>query len=186
MVRLLGISGSLRKASLNTALLRSAQQVSGPDATLEVATLHGIPLYDGDEEAESGVPAAVEALKAQIIASDGVILCTPEYNSGMPGVMKNAFDWLSRPPGDIGKVFGGRPVAVLGATPSGFGTTLAQAAWLPVLKHLGANIWTGGRLGVSQAHTHLGADGRYDEETLKSLGNFVQGFAAWAGARRRS
>lgn len=185
MTNLLGISGSLRKGSFNTALLRTAQQLTGAGAKLDIATLHGIPLYDGDEEAASGIPAAVTALKAQIIASDGVILCTPEYNSGMPGVMKNAFDWLSRPPDEIAKVFGGRPVALLGATPSGFGTTLAQAAWLPVLKHLGANIWTGGRLGVSQAHTHLGADGTYDEETRKHLANFVQGFAAWAQARRK-
>jgi len=124
VTRLLGISGSLRKGSFNTALLRAAQQVAEPDVQVEIATLHEIPLYDGDVEASSGIPGAVKALKEMVIASDGVLLATPEYNGGIPGVMKNAIDWLSRPGTDIPKVFRGRPFALLGATPGGFGTVL--------------------------------------------------------------
>lgn len=183
MVRLLGISGSLRKDSFNTALLRAAQQEAGSEVEVETATLHGIPLYDGDVEAASGEPAAITALKSRIVACDGFMIFTPEYNSGIPGVAKNAFDWLSRPPADMARVFRGRPVAVLGATPSGFGTLLSQAAWLPVLKHMGAEIWAGGRLGVSAAHTKLDAAGQFDADTRKALATFVQGFAAWVKAR---
>ena len=87
-------------------------------------TLHGIPLYDGDVEAAEGIPAAVAALKEEIVAADGLLLVTPEYNNGIPGVFKNAIDWLSRPAADIGRVFGGRPVAVIGASPGQFGTML--------------------------------------------------------------
>jgi chromate reductase len=184
MVKLLGISGSLRAGSFNTALLRAAQQVAVGHITVEIATLHGIPLYDGDLEAASGIPAAVEALKAKVIASDGVIISTPEYNSGIPGVMKNGFDWLSRPQTDIAKVFGGRPVAIMGATPSGFSTLLAQNAWLPTLRHLGANLWTGGRVVVPHAHT-LMKDGEFTDEAIrKQVAVFVQGFATYTQTRK--
>ncbi|MGC4029626.1 MAG: NADPH-dependent FMN reductase [Steroidobacteraceae bacterium] len=184
MVRLLGISGSLRKASYNTTLLRAAQQGAGSSVAIDIATLHGIPLYDGDVEASSGVPEAVTALKERIVASDALLLATPEYNSSFPGVMKNAFDWLSRPPADMARVFGGRPVAVLGASPSGFGTVLAQAAWLPVLRHLGAQIWTSSRLAVSAANTKVDAEGNFDAATRAALSAFVQGFADWVQSRR--
>ena len=135
MIQLLGISGSLRKASLNTALLRAAADLV-EDARLEIATLHGIPLYDGDSEAADGLPPAVQALQAKVRDCDGLILATPEYNNGIPGVFKNAIDWLSRPPAQTKVVFGHRPVALIGASPGGFGTVLAQSAWLPVLKAL--------------------------------------------------
>jgi NAD(P)H-dependent FMN reductase len=138
VTRLLGISGSLRKGSFNTALLRAAQSRLPPGVTLDVATLQGIPLYDADREAGEGLPAEVTALKDRIVASDGVLLATPEYNNGIPGVFKNAIDWLSRPPGDAARVFRDRPFAVIGASPGGFGTILSQAAWLPVLRTLGA------------------------------------------------
>ena len=85
------------------------------------------------------------------MASDGVILATPEYNNGIPGVFKNGIDWLSRPPADIPKVFWGRPFAIIGASPGGFGTILSQDAWLSVLRTLGARFWSGGRLMVSRA-----------------------------------
>lgn len=108
MTRILGISGSLRKDSYNTALLRAAQSQVGPDVEFDIATLHGIPLYDGDLEQREGVPGPVTTLKERIMASDGVLLATPEYNNGIPGVFKNAVDWLSRPGSDIPRVFGGR------------------------------------------------------------------------------
>lgn len=89
-------------------------------------------------------------MKEQIAASDGVLLVTPEYNNGMPGVFKNAIDWLSRPPSDIPRLFGDRPFALIGASPGGFGTILAQSGWLPVLRTLGVRHWTGGRMMVSR------------------------------------
>jgi len=122
MTRVIGLSGSLRSGSYNTALLRAAARLMPEGVTLEVATIHGIPLYDGDVEAAEGIPAPVAALKDQVAAADGLLLATPEYNNSIPGVFKNAIDWLSRPPADIGRVFGGRPVAVIGASPGGFGT----------------------------------------------------------------
>ncbi len=122
-------------------------------AQLEIASIKGIPLYDGDVETSSGLPAAVAKLKEQIVAADGLLLVTPEYNNSLPGVFKNAIDWLSRPSADIPRVFGGRPVAVIGASPGGFGTMLSQSAWLPVLRTLGTSAWFGGRLQVSRAAT---------------------------------
>ena len=97
------------------------------------------------------LPAAVTQLKEAIVGADGVLLVTPEYNNGIPGVFKNAIDWLSRPSSDVKRVFGGRPFALIGASPGQFGTTLSQAAWLPVLRTLGTQAWSGGRLMVPRA-----------------------------------
>jgi NAD(P)H-dependent FMN reductase len=94
---------------------------------LEIATINGIPLYDADLEASEGIPLPVMALMERIAASNGLLLATPEYNNGIPGVFKNAIDWLSWPPADIPRVFGNRSVA--GASLGGFGTILAQNAW---------------------------------------------------------
>lgn len=180
--RILGISGSLRAGSYNTALLRAAQQHLPGDVELEIATLHGIPLYDGDVEQRDGIPAEVQALKERIVASDGVLLATPEYNNGIPGVFKNAIDWLSRPPSDAPRIFADRPYAVIGASPGGFGTMLAQSAWLPVLRTLGARHWSGGRLMVSRAQLVFAEDGRLtDDAMLKQVARFIAGFAAYAG-----
>ena len=183
MTRILGISGSLRAGSFNTALLRAAQEVAGDGIQLEIATLHGIPLYDGDAEARDGEPEAVAALKRKVIAADGVLLSTPEYNYGMPGVFKNAIDWLSRtsPVGNIPSVFGGRPFAIVGASPGGFGTILSQNHWLPVLKTLGVQLWAGNRLMVSRAGGVFDAGGNMtDDKVREQLAGFVQGFAAFA------
>jgi NAD(P)H-dependent FMN reductase len=133
MTRIVGVSGSLRKASLNTQLLRACQPLLPPDVTLDIVTLHDVPLYDGDVEAQ-GIPAGVARLKDQVASADGLLLCSPEYNHTMPGVLKNAIDWLSRPPQDIDRVFKGRPVALLGASPGQFGTARGQASWLPALR----------------------------------------------------
>jgi len=185
MTRILGISGSLRAGSFNTALLHAAQQVAGDDVTLEAATLHGIPLYDGDVEARDGEPAAVTALKQRILASDGVLLVTPEYNNGIPGVFKNAIDWLSRGTPGIPAVFGDRPFALIGASPGGFGTILSQNHWLPVLKTLGVRLWAGDRLMVSRAGSVFDADGALvDARVREQLAGFVQGFASFSGAAR--
>jgi chromate reductase, NAD(P)H dehydrogenase (quinone) len=179
MSSLLGLSGSLRAGSFNTALLRAAAGLMPAGSSLEVATLHGIPLYDGDVEARDGIPAAVHALKERIVACDGLVLATPEYNNGMPGVLKNGIDWLSRPAADIGRVFGDRPVAVFGASPGSFGTILAQNGWLPVLRTLGTRPWFGGRLMVSRAGQVFDESGEMVDEKMRSLlQQFLQGFVA--------
>lgn len=179
MARILGISGSLRAQSFNTSLLRAAQAAAGDGIELEAATLHGIPLYDGDVERE-GMPAAVNALKERILANDALLLVTPEYNNGIPGVFKNAIDWLSRPTPGMPDVFRGRTVAVIGASPGGFGTILSQAHWLPVLRTLGTNHWSGGRLMVSRAASVFTPDGGLqDDNVRKQLTEFVQGFASF-------
>lgn len=129
-MRLIGVSGSLRAGSFNTALLRAAQGLTPPGVELIEGSIRGIPLYDADLERDHGLPETVTALKTLIMQADGLILFTPEYNNSIPGVFKNAIDWLSRPASDIPQVFGNRPVAVLGASTGGFGTIMSQAAWL--------------------------------------------------------
>jgi chromate reductase, NAD(P)H dehydrogenase (quinone) len=181
MTTLIGVSGSLRRGSLNTALLKAAAAAMPEGVTLTIGTICGIPLYDGDLEAADGIPQPVAELKDAIAAADGLLLVTPEYNNSIPGVFKNAIDWLSRPPADIPRVFGGKPVALMGASPGGFGTILSQNAWLPVLRTLGAELWSEGRLLVSRAHTILGEDGTVsDPKTAEQLRSFLQGFATFA------
>jgi NAD(P)H-dependent FMN reductase len=185
MTTLVGVSGSLRQASLNAALLRAASESMPAGATLEIGTIRGIPLYDGDVEAAEGLPAAVVRLKEQIAAGDGLLIVTPEYNNSIPGVLKNAIDWLSRPSEDIARVFGGRPVALMGASPGGFGTVLSQTAWLPVLKTLGTQLWTGGRLLVSRAGAVFDQDGNIvDPKVAEQLQAFVQGFIEFAAPKK--
>jgi chromate reductase, NAD(P)H dehydrogenase (quinone) len=180
MTKLLGISGSLRKGSFNTALLRAAAGVMPEGAALEIRTLHGIPLYDADVEASGGIPPAVTALKDAIAAADGIVLATPEYNNGIPGVFKNAIDWLSRPPADVKRVFAGRRIAVIGASPGGFGTILSQGAWLPVLRTLGTNPWFGGRLMVSRAGSVFDESGAVKDQAIgDQLRVFMQGFVTF-------
>jgi chromate reductase, NAD(P)H dehydrogenase (quinone) len=173
---IIGFSGSLRAGSFNTALLRTAAKLMPGGATLEIVTLHGIPLYDGDVEAV-GIPPVVQELKDRVASCDGLLLATPEYNNSMPGVLKNAIDWLSRPAADIGRVFGGRAVAVIGASEGGFGTILAQNAWLPVLRTLGTRPWFGSRLMVSRAGQVFNEAGEMVDEKIKAqLQRFLQGF----------
>lgn len=187
MTKIVGITGSLRSGSFNTALLHAAAALAPTGVAIEIATIKGIPLYDGDIEAAAGIPQAVVALQAQIAAADGLLLATPEYNSSIPGVLKNAIDWLSRPPAEIPRVFGGRSVAVIGATPGGFGTVLSQNAWLPVLRTLGTNPWFGGRLMVSRAHQVFNESGEMvDEAARKQLQHFLAGFAALTQANTMS
>lgn len=177
MVKVLGISGSLRKGSYNSALLRAAANLMPQDAALPIDTIQGIPLYDGDQEAAEGVPARVAQLKDAFAGADGILIATPEYNNSIPGVMKNAIDWLSRPPADAERVFGGKRIALIGASTGGFGTILSQNAWLPVLRTLGTRPWFGGRLLVSRAHKVFDENGNLlDQGIEQQLKQFLEGF----------
>jgi chromate reductase, NAD(P)H dehydrogenase (quinone) len=181
-MRIVGLSGSLRVGSYNAALLRAAAGVMPEGAELAIATIRGIPLYDGDAEAASGIPPRVKELKDAIAAAQGLLLATPEYNNSMPGVFKNAIDWLSRPASDIKRVFGGKPVALIGASPGGFGTILSQDAWLSVLRTLGTKPWFGGRLLVSRAQAVFDASGKITDAAMQEqLRQFMAGFVKFAG-----
>lgn len=182
MTTLIGLCGSLRRASFNAGLLRATVEAAPAGTVVTARGIAGIPLYDGDAEAAHGLPAAVSALKDEIAASDGLLIASPEYNASIPGVLKNAIDWLSRPADDIARVFGGKPVAVIGASPGGLGTVLGQQAWLPVLKRLGMQPWFGGQLTISHAGRLFDADGNLtDTETREKLRRFVAGFVQSLG-----
>ncbi len=180
-MKLVGIAGSLRQGSYNSALLRAAVGLTPPGVDLTVESIRGVPLYDGDLETAEGIPERVTELKDAIAAADGLLLVTPEYNNSIPGVFKNAIDWLSRPPADISRVFRGRPVALLGASLGNFGTTLSQNAWLPVLRTLGVRLWSEDRLLVSRASTVFDEQGQLsDEKVREKLRTYLDGFASFA------
>jgi NAD(P)H-dependent FMN reductase len=180
MTTLIGLSGSLRAGSFNTALLRAAAGLMPEGTQLLVRTIHGIPLYDGDVEASTGIPTAVLELGEAIANAHGLLLSTPEYNNSIPGPFKNAIDWLSRIDDGDKPVFTGKPVAVIGASPGGFGTLLAQNAWLSVLRTLETRFWFGGRLVVKRAAALFDPEGRLvDEAVKKKLREFLSGFAQY-------
>jgi chromate reductase len=183
MKTVIGLSGSLRTGSFNASLLRAAAALSPPELKIEIATIAGIPLYDADAELESGVPAIVGALKDRVAAADGLLLVSPEYNAGIPGVFKNAIDWMSRPGSDLPRVFGGKPVALAGVTAGRSGTRSAQNAWLPVLRRLGTQPWFGQELYVNEGGKIFDANGVLIDETIKGLlTKFMTGFAKYIGA----
>ena len=186
MARVIGIAGSLRKGSYNAALLRAAAAVAPAGLEVEIASIAGIPLYNADEEAERGIPEPVSALKERIVSSDGLLLVTPEYNGSLPGVAKNAVDWLSRPGNDVAQVFGGRPVGIIGATPGSWGTRLSQTAWLPVFRNLGASVYFGRQLYVAGAEKVFDAAGTLvDDRVRKLLSSYLAGFAEFVAANGR-
>src|SRR3954468_1748388 len=168
MVRIVGLSGSLRSGSFNAMLLRAAAELAPEGTTIDIASIRGIPLYDGDVEATHGVPLPVRDLKEAIAAADGVLLVTPEYNQSIPGVMKNAIDWLTRPSADIARVWRGRPVAIMGATPGPRGTRLAQGAWLPVLRTLGTVPWFAGRVTIASAAKVFDGEGQLADAAVRT------------------
>lgn len=181
MTRILAISGSLRQGSFNTFLLHTAQRLMPKGAELIEGSIADIPLYNADVEAANGIPDAVEMLKNQIADADGLLLFTPEYNNSIPGVFKNAIDWTTRPANDIGRVYGAKPVSILGASPGGFGTILSQDAWLPVLRTLGTRPWFEGRLMVARAHTVFDDSGAMTDDKMRDrLAQFLSGFSAFA------
>ena len=114
-----------------------------------------------------------------------MLIVTPEYNNSIPGVLKNAIDWLSRPPADIKRVFNGRPIALMGATPGLGGTRLSQAAWMPVLRTLGTTPWFGGTLLVASAAKVFDAEGRLTDDAIRArLEAFMKGFVEFTSRLR--
>jgi NAD(P)H-dependent FMN reductase len=181
---ILGISGSARRNSFNTALLRAAAARMPEGFRLEITGIRGIPIYDGDLEAEQGIPEAAQKLKEQAAAAAGLLLSPPEYNHGIPGAFKNAIDWMSRPSKDIARVFGGKPVAIMGATPGAGGTRVTQFAWLPVLRTLGTQAWSGGQYYLPKASEALKEGDLADEQAAERLERFLSGFCAFVAQRQ--
>lgn len=185
MSTIIGLCGSLRRGSFNQMLLRAAVGMAPPGTAIMPESIREIPLYDGDVEDELGLPAPVQRLKDRLAEADGLLIVTPEYNNSVPGVLKNTIDWLSRPADDIARVFRGRPVAIMGATPGKGGTALSQAAWLPVVRFLGMRPWCESAVLVSEAGRVFDRDGRVVESATRDrIRAFVEGFAAFAGSQQ--
>lgn len=179
MTELVGFAGSLRAGSFNRTLLAAAREAIPAGASLTILPIDDVPLYDADLEHAAGVPESVRRLKESIAAADGLVIVTPEYNGGIPGVAKNVIDWISRPADDIPRVLHGKPVALMGATPGRLGTVLSQVAWLQVLRTLRMRVWVqGGPFYVMQAPQSIGPDGVTDPELAKRLADYMAGFVA--------
>jgi chromate reductase, NAD(P)H dehydrogenase (quinone) len=176
-MKVLAISGSLRDASYNTRLLRAAAELA-PDG-VEVELWHGlkaVPPFDEDDEAEA--PAGAVALRDAIAGADAVLLSTPEYNSSIPGQLKNAVDWASRP--KAAAPLRNKPVAVVGASTGMFGAVWAQAELRKVLASAGARVLDA-ELPVPSAHTQFDDEGRLANEDLRErLTEVVDALAAVA------
>ena len=182
-MRIVGIAGSLRAGSFNAALLRAAVEECPREAALDIESIRGIPLYDGDVETASGIPPRAAQLKERIASADALLLVTPEYNNSIPGVFKNAIDWMTRPPNDVPRVFKGRAVGLIGASPGAFGTVLSQAAWLPIFRTLGMRPWFGQPLYVGNAAKVFDASGRLVDEAIRGrLRKYMEGFVGFVGS----
>ena len=163
-MKILGISGSLRRDSYNTMLLHEVADLLPDDVELELYDgLKAIPPYDQDDDVEPA-PATVADLRNAIAEADAVLFATPEYNGSIPGALKNALDWASRPAGK--SALRGKPVAVVGATPGMFGAVWAQADLRRVLQTIGANV-VDRELPVMQVDKRFGPDGRLIDIELR-------------------
>jgi chromate reductase, NAD(P)H dehydrogenase (quinone) len=180
-IRILGISGSLRGGSHNTSLLRAAAHTLPSGVELEVYDgLRDLPPYDADFDVE---PAheAVDRLREAVADADGVLISTPEFNGSIPGPLKNALDWLSRPFPD--NALRGKPVSVMGASTGLFGAVWAQAETRKVLGIIGADVLDG-ELPVGMAASAFGEDGHLAEPEMRdALGQLVGTLIARVGAR---
>jgi chromate reductase, NAD(P)H dehydrogenase (quinone) len=184
-MRILGISGSLRRDSHNTALLRAAADMLPPGAELELFDgLRDVPPYDADLDTPELQGPGVDALKDAIERADAVLIATPEYNHSIPGVLKNALDWASRP---VNKsVLRGKPVAVVGASTGLFGAVWSQAETRKVLASMGAEV-VDRELPVMQAHMQFDEHGNLREDDLRSqLADHVAALVESVGARERA
>ncbi len=175
-VHVLGISGSLRKASINRGLLHAASQVLPEGMTLEIYDLANIPLYNGDIEA-AGIPESVKEFKGRIFAADALLIATPEYNRSVPGVLKNALDWASRPPKE--SPFSGKPIAIMGAGGMS-GTVRAQMALQQMAVFMNMHPLNRPEVYVARAWEKFDAEGNLkDEATLQQISELLKGLATW-------
>jgi len=172
----LGISGSLREGSYNTAALRAAQELAPEGMAIGIASIADIPFYNADVQA-LGFPAPVEALGEAIRAADAVLFACPEYNYSVPGVLKNAIDWISRLPN---QPFAGKPVGMVGASMGLLGGARAQYHLRQSLVFLNALPINGPEIFIGQAQNRFDAEGRLtDEATRKFIVQHLQALAAW-------
>jgi chromate reductase len=176
-MQILAIPGALRAASMNRAVAHAAVDLAPEGVTVVVHELHDVPLYDGDVEA-AGHPAGVVALREAIARADALLFCTPEYNSSIPGVLKNAIDWASRPPAPP---LTGKPVAFVGASPGGFGTIRAQTHLRQVLQFAGALVMPKPEVYLSRAAPLFGDDGDLaDSKARDQVAAQLIALAGWA------
>jgi chromate reductase len=162
-LRLLGLSGSLRRASNSTAVLRGLQDAVAPKARLDVFSLHGLPLYNEDDDGEYA-PESVRALRSAIETTDGVIMVSPEYNHGMSGVLKNSLDWASRPYGR--SVLSGKPVLTMTASPAYTGGVRAQQQMNETLASIPARPVLRPQIVIGSVHEKVSNGRLVDETTL--------------------
>jgi chromate reductase len=176
-IRIVGFAGSLREQSYNRALLRAATELLPPGMSIEIHDLREVPLYNGDVEA-AGDPPGVAALKAAVRAADGVLMATPEYNHGVPGVMKNTIDWLSRPP--QGAVLGKKPVGLIGASPGATGSARGQSQLRQAFEFTNSYCMPQPEYLLFRAHEKIDAEGRLTDEASRAfLGKYLVAFADW-------
>lgn len=169
-MKVLGISGSLRKGSFNSMALRAAQKLAPAGMEISMADISQIPMYNDDVRA-AGEPAAVTALKAQVRAADAVLIVTPEYNFSIPGVLKNTLDWLSRPPEPP---FDGKTVAIMGASPGPVGTARVQYHMRQVMVFMNAFVVNKPEVFISNCASKFNEQGELtDETTAKFIGELL-------------
>ena len=170
-----GFAGSLRRGSYNRALLRAATELAPPALHIVIHELDGIPLYNGDIEA-TGAPPSVVQLRDAIRQADGLLIATPEYNHGVPGVLKNAIDWLSRPPSD--SALNGKVAALMGASPGMTGTARGQSQLRQAFVFTNTYALLQPEVLVGRAHEKFDADGRLVHQATRDfLATFLQRFA---------
>ncbi len=172
-LKILGIAGSLRQASYNRALLREARSLVPPGVALEIYEgLEGIPPFNQDLEGDGG-PDVVRAFKAQVRDADALLIATPEYNYGIPGVLKNAIDWLSRPA--LQSPLRHKPIALVGASGGAFGTVRSQLQLRQVLLFTDSRVLVKPEFYLPLAHQHFDAQGRLISEDVRTLLRAVVG-----------
>lgn len=165
-INVLGISGSLRRASLNSAALRAAQALAPGDMHIAIADISGVPNYDQDLR-DAAVPEAVTTLARAIAAADALLIATPEYNYSIPGVLKNAIDWVSR---EQPNPLNGKPAALMSASPGGIGGARAQYDLRKILVFSDVHVLNKPEVMIAAAHTRFDADGRLvDEQTAEHI-----------------
>jgi chromate reductase, NAD(P)H dehydrogenase (quinone) len=175
-ISILGIPGSLRKASYNKAALRAAQELLPAGVTLEILDLDGIPPFNEDDERV--LPARVVELKARIRETDAIMIATPEYNYSVPGVLKNAIDWASRPYGD--NAWDGKPVALMGASPGSLGTARAQYHLRQTFVFLNMYPLNRPEVMISNASQCFDAQGQLADEGLRTrIRQLLEALVAW-------